>query len=516
MNSPRYSRVQRPVKASASSRLFYSRPASLQAIVAISGVPAQGSGKIAVLGPARGPNMKCRRFRSSLATFRVHRRVPKLLRAAFADCLVVLLLLGIMACHATAPAPAPVTITLLDPGWLDKQFLSWRAHEEEEFTRETGIIVKDFPAPETAIDQLALLRRLLDNPTDAPDVFAIDVIWPAMTAQYSLNLNPYLADAAQDFPNLVANDTIDGHLIAMPYHADAGLLFYRSDLLREYGYHLPPATWDELEKMAAHIQKGERAKGNQQFWGYVWEGAPSEGLTCNALEWQASEGGGRIIESDGKISVNNPAAVHSWERAARWVGSISPPSVIAYREWDALNIWRAGNAAFMRNWPTAFSTSQNSDSAARNKFVATVLPSGRSGHVGTLGGASLSVFRNSHHPVEAVALVRYLCRRDVERGRSMATSQPSVMPALYDIPEVVPTFPHFADLIRMFRSPLGVRPSLVAGARYEQVSHAYFESVHSVLTKQKPAAQAAADLEQELIRITGLPASEQGTAKHGN
>jgi trehalose/maltose transport system substrate-binding protein len=463
-----------------------------------------------------GPNMKCRRFRSGLKTSRVRGRVRRFLQAPFGLCLSLLLLVGIVGCRHPASATAPVTITLLDPGWLDKKFLVWRAHEEEDFTRETGIIVKDFPAPETAIDQLALLRKLLQSSTDAPDVFAIDVIWPTVTAQYSLNLNPYLADTAQDFPNLVANDTVDGKLVALPYHADAGLLFYRSDLLREYGYRAPPATWDELEQMAARIQKGERAKGNQQFWGYVWQGAPSEGLTCNALEWQASEGGGQIIETDRKISVNNPAAVHSWERAARWVGSISPPSVIAYREWDALNIWSAGNAAFMRNWPAAYLTSQGPDSMVREKSSATMLPGGRSGHVGTLGGASLSVFRNSRHPVEAVALVRYLCRRDVERARSMATAQPAVMPMLYDIPEVAKSLPHFADLKEVFHDALAVRPSTVTGTRYGQVSEAYFESVHAVLTKQKRGAQAAADLEKELVRITGLPSSDRSEGKHGN
>ena len=190
--------------------------------------------------------------------------------------------------------------------------------------------------------------------------------------------------------------------------------------------------------------------------------------------------------------------------------------MIAYREWDALNIWSSGNAAFMRNWPAAYLTSQGPDSMVREKSSATMLPGGRSGHVGTMGGASLSVFRNSRHPVEAVALVRYLCRRDVERARSMATSQPAVMPALYDIPEVIQTLPHFADLKQMFRSGLAVRPSTTTGARYGQVSEAYFEAVHLVLTKQKPAAQAAADLEQQLIRISRLPSSDQGAVKHGN
>lgn len=408
------------------------------------------------------------------------------------------------SCGRTQPKPDPVTITLLDPGWLDKEFVAWRSHEEEQFTRETGILVKDLPAPETAIDQLALLQKLLQSSSDAPDVFAIDVIWPRITAEYSLDLTPSL-DEAQYFPGLVANNTVDGKLVAMPYHIDAGLLFYRSDLLREYGYRGPPATWDELQAMAGRIQKGERAKGKKEFWGFVWEGAPSEALTCNALEWQASEGGGRIIEDDKTINVNNPQTVRAWERAAAWVGSISPVSVTSYREWDALNVWRSGNAAFMRNWPTSVLTSQGEGSAVRGRFAAALLPGGRGGRTGTLGGASLSVFRGTRHPKEAVALLRFLVRRDVELQRTLGTSQPPVIPALYDLPEVARERPSVAELKPLFLSGAVKRPSTLTGAQYEQVSKAYFNAVHSVLTKKKSAAQAAAALEKDLTRMTGFP-----------
>lgn len=457
--------------------------------------------------------MKCRQLRFAFKTIRTETlalppcTVQRLIRAGL--CLVFLAA-GLESCREPVSDPAPITITLLDPGWLDKTFVAWRAHEEEDFTRETGIRVKHFPAPETEIDQLILWRRLLQSPSDAPDVFAIDVIWPAMMAEYSLSLNPYLGDTEQDFPALVANDTVNGQLVAMPYHADTGLLFFRRDLLRAYGYQHPPATWDELEKMAARIQQGERSKGRKDFWGFVWQGAASEALTCNALEWQVSEGGGRIVEEDGTISVNNPATIRAWERAARWVGSISPPSVTAYKEWDALNIWRSGNAAFMRNWPTSFSASQGEPYALGDKFAATLLPRGRAGHAGTLGGASLSVFRNSRHPKEALALVRYLCRRDVELARVMVSSQPPVIPALFDVPEVLKARPHFAVLKQMFLSGVVARPSTVTGTRYPQVSEAYFNAVHSVLMKEKTAAQAASELEKELGRILGQPRKTAG------
>jgi trehalose/maltose transport system substrate-binding protein len=396
-------------------------------------------------------------------------------------------------------------VTLLDPGWPDKEFSDWRAHEVEEFTHETGIQVKLLPAPETAIDQLVLWRKLLgESPNVAPDVFAMDVIWPALMAEYTVDLAPYTAqDTAGDFPLLVANNTVGGHLVALPYHIDAGLLFYRTDLLQEYGYTKPPSTWGDLEMMAARIQRGERAKGNANFWGFVWQGAAAEGLTCNALEWQASEGGGRILEKDGTISINNPNTIRAWERAARWVGTISPPGVIAYREWDGLNLWRQGNVAFMRNWPTSYVVSRSAGSAVRGRFAISQLPGGRKGSAATMGGASLSISRRTAHPREALALVRYLCRRDVQLRRSEATSQPPTIPELYEDPGVLAANPHFRALQELFRAGLTPRPSTEAGTKYPEVSRAYFTAVHSVLARQMTAKNAVADLEKQLAQITG-------------
>jgi trehalose/maltose transport system substrate-binding protein len=256
--------------------------------------------------------------------------------------------------------------------------------------------------------------------------------------------------------------------------------------------------------MAARIQAGERAKGKKQFWGFVWQGAADEVLTCDALEWQAAEGGGQIIEEDQTISVNNPQAIRAWQRAARWVGSISPPSVVRYREWDSLNVWAAGDAAFMRNWPTAYVDSQAAGSPIRNKFDITLLPGGKAGRMGTLGGAGLAVSRFSAHPREALELVRYLCSRDVQVKRSRVLSQPPTRPELYELPEVLEPNPRFALLSQAFQTGIVLRPSAVSGKKYEDVTEAYIRAVHSVLAGEKSAPEAAAALEKELVRITGF------------
>ncbi len=429
----------------------------------------------------------------------------------------VLLSLLLESC-AKPSAHEPVTLTFVEE-WSNKTFSEARQQELQQFTRETGIRVNLLPSPESARQKLVLWRELLGTGAAGPDVYGLDVIWPGMLGEYFIDLRPYFgSEVSLQFPAIAASYTVDNKLVAMAYRPDIGLLYYRTDLLRQYGYREPPKTWDELEIMAARIQAGERAKGKKQFWGFVWQGAADEGLTCNALEWQAAEGGGRIIEEDQAISVNNPQAIRAWQRAAHWVGSISPPGVVGYREWDSLNVWAAGDAAFMRNWPSAYVDSQAAGSSIRNKFDVALLPGGKGGRVGTLGGWGLAISRFSVHPHEALELIRYLSRRDVQVKRSRMLSQPPTLLELYNVPEVRESNPRFDLLSQAFRTGIVSRPSNVTGKKYQEVTDAYIEAVHSVLTREKGAPEAAAALENELVHITGFKTGRpsgiiSGTAK---
>ena len=108
----------------------------------------------------------------------------------------------------------------------------------------------------------------------------------------------------------------------MPWFGDFGILYYRTDLLRKYGYSKPPTTWAQLGAMAKKIQDGEQAS-NPNFYGFVYQGNAYEGLTCDALEWLASSGGGHFIDN-GKATINNPQAVAMMNLQRSWVGEITP------------------------------------------------------------------------------------------------------------------------------------------------------------------------------------------------
>jgi trehalose/maltose transport system substrate-binding protein len=416
---------------------------------------------------------------------------------------VVLLALLAEGC-ARRSVHEPVTLVYLDQRMVNPQYQAEYEQEFEQFTRETGVRVKSLPHPESTQDQLALWRKLLRTGSSGPDVYGIDVVWPGILSDDFIDLKPYFGDEiSKFFPAVINSYTANKKLAAIPHGSDIGILFYRSDLLRKYGYKSPPETWDQLEAMAARIQAGERASGRKEFWGFVWPGAATEALTCAALEWQASEGGGRIIEDNKTISVNNPQAIRAWQRAARWVGSISPPSILAYNEGDASNVWYTGDAAFLRNWPTFYVLSQRPGSSIRNAVGVALLPGGEAGHLGTLGGIGLGVSRYSAHPREAIELVRFLSRSDMAVRRARLLSDPPSRPDLYKLPEVLGPNPHFALLSQAFRTGVVSRPSNVSGTKYDEVSNSYIKAVHSVLAREQTAPEAAAALEKELVRITG-------------
>lgn len=424
-------------------------------------------------------------------------------------------------------SPQPVTVTFLDVEWDTSGMHPGIGQDLQDFTRQTGIQVKRLPRPDGSLNQLTLARELLKKGDATLDVVSIDVIWSAILNPYLLDLTPYFgAEVSSLNPVLRASYSVGDKLVAIPNHAYISILYYRPNLLRRYGYSAPPKTWDELEKMATRIQAGERARGEKNFWGYMWQGGFNEDLTCSGLEWQAGEAGGRIIEDDKTISVNNPHVIQAWQRAARWVGSISPPGVTAYGLWDAQNAWGAGNAAFLRGWQSDFSVVARGWpflesrppaplSSVDNQFGMTSIPGGPTGRASTLGGNGLAISQSSAHPKEALELIRFLRRRDAQLMSATEHSKPPEEVELFALPALLDPYPQFTQE-RLHGGGVVARPSVVAAEKYDEVSRAYIRAVRSVLMREKTAPLAAADLEKELVGLTGfrpgLPSQLNGSS----
>jgi trehalose/maltose transport system substrate-binding protein len=347
-----------------------------------------------------------------------------------------------------------------------------------KFTHDTGIKVKVEPHPAASTDAYSQLARLFSSHSSSADVVMMDVVWPGAFAKYLVDLRPALGKAAkQHLKVLVDNGTVGGKLVAMPWFSDYGILYYRTDLLKKYGYKSPPTTWSQLGSMAKKIQAGERSS-NPNFYGFVWQGKAYEGLTCDALEWIASSGGGHYIDN-GKVTINNAKAASILNTVRGWVGTIAPRGVTTYQETEALNAFDAGDAAFLRNWPYAYSVSQGADSKVKGKFGVTVLPhSGKNASVATAGGWMLGVSKFSKHRGAAIEWVRYLQSAGANKFTAIFSSNPPTIASVASDKAVVKANPWLKPSIAKVQRV--VRPTRYLKANYQQGSTIIFQGLNRI------------------------------------
>jgi trehalose/maltose transport system substrate-binding protein len=306
------------------------------------------------------------------------------------------------------------------------------------------------------------------------DVFALDVIWPPEFARagvsaednnstqkrgWLLDLTPYFADT--DFsamiPGPVKADHFEGRLYAVPWYVDAGMLYYRKDLLDKYGF-APPTTFEALANTAKIILAKEN---DPALHGFIWQGRQYEGLVCTALEFIWGNGGD-VIDSTGRVAIADHPAVEALAFMRRLIAEkISPPLVTTAIEEMTRHVFGNGRAVFMRNWPYAWSLMQTEGSPVRGKVGITVMPHFKGGKsAATLGGWQLGVNRFSPHKEAAILLVKFLLRRESQKFIALHTGLKPAWKDLYDDPELRAAQPFVADLlpVMMAARPRPVTP----------------------------------------------------------
>jgi trehalose/maltose transport system substrate-binding protein len=371
----------------------------------------------------------------------------------------------------------------------------------QEWAKQTGNTVRNFSPPSSVPDKLALYRQLFAAKSTDIDVLQIDLVWPGLLKDHLLDLSPFTrGEERKHFQTLVDGNTVNGRLVAMPWYTDAGVFYYRKDLLTHYQQAVP-STWKEFSDIAKRIQTAERARGNPDFHGFMFQGKADEGLTCHALEWIAGSGGGQVLSDSGEITVRNKAAAAALDMAASWIGHISPLGVLNHEPEDSRGVFQSGNALFMRNWPYAWALMQKDDSPVKDKVGIAPMPGLQAaGGRSAVGGWQLGVSRYSKHPELAAELVLYMTSAAVQRERAIAGAFNPTRPTLYEDKEVIAANPHMPALSAIIAKGV-IRPSTVTGLKYPQVSQSVWYAAHDVLSGRMNGEEAVTRLEKRLERI---------------
>jgi len=359
-----------------------------------------------------------------------------------------------------------------------------------------------------------LLRQLEADAGDI-DLIASDVVWTA-----ELSRSGHVEDITDRFyddfdrnaflPAPLASAIYRLRIWGVPWYTDAGLLFYRRDLLAESGISTAPATWQELGSTARQVMEDSGTP-----YGFVFQGAAYEGGTANAAEFIWSAGGelitsrlavtGVVVNTATEIdavTVGSDAAARGLDIARGLVeDGIAPSAVADFREADALDVFAAGEAVYLRNWPYAYEVLLQAGLTEDQIGVAPLPAAGAGGRsASSLGGWNLMLNASSSDAERDAAwtLIRYLTDPAQQRLQATEAGLLPVLEALYDDPRLSAEVPVVGVGKEVFAAQLHERPMTPF---YSEVSASIARAFSQLLRGNLTGSETVALLDEELRAI---------------
>jgi trehalose/maltose transport system substrate-binding protein len=340
------------------------------------------------------------------------------------------------------------------------------------------------------------------------DVVGGDVIWPAQFAAngWILDLSDRFPEGERDqfLPAPIEANTYQGRIYGVPWYTDAGMLYYRSDLLEESGFFEPPRTYDELKDIARRVQQDSGTEN-----GFVFQGANYEGGVVNALEYIWNSGGEVLDPSDPtRVTIDTPEAIRGLQIERSMIeDGISPEGVTQYKEQESATTFLNGDAVFMRNVPRmyALASDPNESRIDPQQIGVAALPVAEEGNrsYSNLGGWNFFINAASENQDAAWEFIRFMSAPEQQKYRAIEGSVIPTRQELLEDQEILDTVPVIAlgrDAIQNTR-PRPVSPY------YSDMSLRMAEQFNSSLQGNVSPEDAVRTLQEELATIV-----EQGRA----
>jgi multiple sugar transport system substrate-binding protein len=325
------------------------------------------------------------------------------------------------------------------------------------------------------------------------DLFNVDVIWPAELAQagYVLSLDRFIQndgfDLSQYNQGALSAARFNGKLWALPQYADAGMLFYRSDVAAE-----PPKTWDELITSANEL----KGQGDTQF-GYLMQAKQYEGLVCNAVEFIAAYGG-KIINENGEVAINSEDTIQGLKKLVEVATSgFVPENITTFTEQESHTAFIEGQSPFIRNWPYQYALANDeSQSKIVGKVSVAPLPSGDAGSASALGGWMTAINKYTEHPQEAWEFLKFLNGPEGQKINAVKGGKAPTIPALFEDEEVIAANPYFGE--EGFVNALNNAVSRPVAPNYQEISEILQIHISKAIAGTETVEDAVKAMETEM------------------
>jgi len=373
----------------------------------------------------------------------------------------------------------------------------------DKFNKQSKDFKVQYREMPTATDQyFDKLRTQFQAGSSDIDVMGSDVIWPAQFAA-----NGWLLDVSDKFPESEQKNFLQGpvqslmyenKIYGVPWFTDAGLLYYRQDLLEKSGFSEPPKTWTELQEMANKVKQDEGLKS-----GLVFQGSQYEGGVVNGLEYIWTHGGDILDPDDpSKVVVDSPEAAAGLATEHGMITSGATTKAVAnYTETETDPAFLNGDAAFARNWPYMYAlagTEDYPDVTPEQIGIAPLpLAEGENQLVSALGGWNMLINAASEKQEEAWEFVKFMTSEESQRIRTLEATLLPTRTSLYSdavIKEKVPVVALGEEALKNARS----RP---VSPYYSDMSLEMAEQFNASLKGEVSPEEAVKSLQESLTEI---------------
>jgi multiple sugar transport system substrate-binding protein len=413
----------------------------------------------------------------------------RLLLIAIASCVTVLLLV------LPGLTQQPVKVTVLIQALEGTQ---WQPLIEE-FNRENPKIkleIVEAPNASNAVEDLYTSSFLLGN--SPYDLVYMDIVWvPKFAAAgWLLPLGDRISktELAEYLQGDVNGSIYRGQLYRIPLRSDAGMLYYRKDLLEKAGYQ-PPDTYGELIEISQAMQKQKLAE-----WGYIWQGMQYEGMAAMFSEILKGAGGFWIDPKTNQVGLDRPEAITAIDFLRNTIKTgVSPSGVITYKEPETLQLYQSGNAVFLRSWPYVFGAASKPESAIRGKFAIKPMvhaPGQSSG--ACQGGWGLGIAKTSKHPDAAWKVIEFMSSEEAQRKFVLATGYVPSRKSLFNDRQIVARYSHYPKLLEVVEKSV-LRPPIAQYAQASDILQRYLSAALTNKMTSEAAMKAAATETRDLL-----------------
>jgi len=234
----------------------------------------------------------------------------------------------------------------------------------------------------------------------------------------------------------------EGAIYGIPWFTDAGMLYYRQDLLEKAGYSEPPKTWTELQEMANKVKQDEGMKS-----GFVFQGSQYEGGVCNGCEYIWTHGGNILDPNDpSKVIIDSPESAAGLATEHSMITSGATTKAVAnYTETETDPAFLGGDAVFARNWPYMYAlagTEDYPDVTPEQIGIAPLpLAEGQSQLASALGGWNMLINAATDKQEEAWEFVKFMTSEESQRIRTLEATLLPTRTSLYSDPEIAEKVP---------------------------------------------------------------------------